>query len=140
MERNKRPGGSGFPTGPKQSNVLSISKDRLKTSARLPLELLQSLPAREEDIHARVLCQLEGTGLPNPDHIQVLVHQAAGGDVKADCKHMAREWNASVLICDSDGKILAFAWPNENGHIAQLLEYNPEATYTLDQLLGKPQR
>jgi hypothetical protein len=55
-----------------------------------------------------VLRQLDGTGLPEPDHIRILVHL---GDVKEDCARMARDLDASVLICNPDGEILAFSRP-----------------------------
>jgi hypothetical protein len=71
------------------------------------------LPAREDEIRAKVMAQLRGSGLPTPQHIQVLAHQAGSDDsVKADCKRMAQELDVSVLICNPEGKILAFAWPN----------------------------
>jgi hypothetical protein len=69
------------------------------------------LPAREDEIRAKVLDQLRGTGIPDPDHIQVLVRQAGDIDsVKADCERMARELDASVLICTPEAKILAYVW------------------------------
>jgi hypothetical protein len=68
------------------------------------------LSARQEEIHAKVLCQLQGTDIPAPDHIQVLVHKGSDHSVQADCERLARELNGSVLICNPDGKILAHVW------------------------------
>jgi hypothetical protein len=114
MTRKTRPGsGVGAPPRPNQNNnALSYT---LSPVASLALEkakrLLKGLPAREQDIHARVLRQLHGTGIPAPDHIQVLISQAGSDEsVKKDCERLARELNASVLICDPNGKILAHVW------------------------------
>src|SRR5258708_36641620 len=114
MTRKQRPG-SGVGTQPRPNQNNLVDAYSLSPVASLALEkakrLLKRLPARESDIHAKVLRQLHGTGIPAPDHIQVLVHQAGSDEsVKADCERLARQLNASVLICDPDGKILAYVW------------------------------
>ena len=66
------------------------------------------MPAREEEIRAKVMHHLHDTGIPTPDYIRVLCRQAGSDEsVKADCNRMARELDASVLICDPDGKIFS---------------------------------
>src|SRR5690348_15688407 len=113
MSKRKRPGSRWHAPRPKEQINNNADTYNLNPIASLGVErarrLLKSLPAREDEIHAKVLRQLEGSGLPEPDHIQILIHQV--GDVKADCARMARELDASVLVCDPDGKILAFTRP-----------------------------
>jgi hypothetical protein len=112
MTQKRRPGRGASRAGSKSSNNHNNGEITLKPDANLAVEtVLKSMPAREEEIHAKVMRQLHGTPLPTPDYIRVLFHQAGSDDsVKADCERMARELNASVLICNSEGKILAFVW------------------------------
>jgi len=91
---------------------------------------LEKVRANESNIVEKVLSQLQDCGLPKPDKIQILIHQAV--DVKADCERMARDLDAKVLICDVDGKVLAYSWPNGDGTFSKLIEFNPECTYTLE--------
>jgi hypothetical protein len=77
-------------TRSEQSNI-SGNVITLKPNANLAVEkamrLLEGLPAREDEIRAKVLRQLHGSPLPTPDYIQVLFHQAGSDDsVRADCK------------------------------------------------------
>jgi hypothetical protein len=106
--------GKAFSAKPDQNLAvvdLSTAAER-NANVEKVVRLLEGMPAREEKIHARVMRQLHGTGLPTPAHIVVLLHQVGSDDqIKADCESLARRQEAPVLICDPEGKILAFSWP-----------------------------
>jgi hypothetical protein len=85
-----------------QTPVVNLAVERSRRE-------LKSLPAREHEIYAKVMDRLRDTGLPTPDYIEILFHQAGSDDsIKADCARMARERDSSVLICNPEGKILAY--------------------------------
>jgi hypothetical protein len=112
-------------------------KDSLKNIASLAVarakRRLEKARANEPDVIKKVLSQLQDCGLPEPDHIRIIFHQAGSDEsVKADCERMARDLDASVLICDVEGKVLAFSWPNGDGNFSRLIQFNPECTYTLE--------
>ena len=114
MTRKRGPG-RGLPPLPRPNQNSNADAYSLSPVASLALEkakrLIKGLPAREKDIHAKVLRQLEDIGLRAPDHIQVLVHKGSTASVQDDAKNLVRQLGGSVLICDPDGKILTYAWP-----------------------------
>ena len=102
----------------------------IKLAVERAIRLEKSLPAREAEIHAKVLRQLQDCGLSTPDHFLIVVNLVC--DARADAERMAREKDGSVLICDVNGKILAYSWPNGDGSFSKLLEYHPERQYRLE--------
>jgi hypothetical protein len=85
---------------PEQTNTRAYNLSSVSSLAvERAMRLVESLPAREDEIRAKVLRQLHGTGMPAPDHIQVLVHQAGSDDqIKVDCARMAQKVDASAHL------------------------------------------
>jgi hypothetical protein len=60
---------------PEQSSTRAYSLNSVSSLAvERAIRLIKTLPAREDEICAKVLDQLRGTGKPEPDHIRILVH------------------------------------------------------------------
>jgi hypothetical protein len=115
MSGKKRPGRAGTRHRSKQiiNNTVSLNLNSVSSLAvERAIRLAKSLPARESEIHAKVLQQLQDCGLPAPDHFLIVVQQVS--DVQADAERMAQEKDGSVLICNVDGKILAYARPERS--------------------------
>jgi hypothetical protein len=68
----------------------------------------------EPELCAWVLRQLEGKGLPAPDHIVVL-RRKAHDTIESDCMRIAQQMEGSVVMCNLTNKRIAWAFPVYEG-------------------------
>jgi len=134
MKRNERPGtGVGSPAGPSKHPGNNAGVYSGNSAARLAVDhpliwtateiempgesvfnLIPHPTAREQELCAWVMRQLEGKSLPAPDHIVVLRHKPRD-TIESDCMRIAQQMEASVVMCDLTNKKIAWAFPVYEG-------------------------